>query len=126
MNILNILLGGQTLALVAICASLFITFRALITWTRNRAVLDSQRAKIEMQMAMVTAELPKKKERIRECEQQLPPLKRQFQKMRDYERNLSELFLEAAEEEAANEDGKKSIKAKGSIESGARDRSNAD
>lgn len=126
MNILDILLGGQALALVAICASLFITFRALIMWTRNRTILENQLAEIKTQMTMITAELPKKKERIREREQQLPPLKRQFQKMRDYERILNDLALEAEEEEAANKDGKKNIKTKGSIESGSRAKSNDD
>ena len=120
MDILDAILGIETVALLAIAFSLVVAFRSFIMWARNRTILDNQLAEIETQMTMITAELPKKKERIRECEKQLPPLKRQYQKMRDYERVLSDLFLTAEEEEAAEQDGKQKIRTKGFAERGAK------
>ena len=113
MDILDALLGAGTLAFLAMGGSLVLAFRSLIMWTSHRPVLSHQLAQLEATMAALLAEIPKKMERIRAREKQLPPLKRQYQKMRDYEKVLNALFLAAEQEEADSQDKSREIKTKG-------------
>ena len=92
---------GQLVFGAAFFLSLVIVIRGLIVFLQQVGELRTRELRVEYELEARRSEIPAKRKRVETRRSTLPPLKRDFQKLRDYYNEVK--LIEVAAEKAALE-----------------------
>ncbi len=106
MNPVDLILGGEIVAVVAFLGSVVIVIHAVMGTIRQWDELRRRLRKVESEMRSAGKEIPGKRERIEELKEGLPALRRKYQQVYSFHHALKQAVDAVEQKELEHEAGK--------------------